>query len=183
MRKIIAILVAVAVAAVLLLAATKPDNFRVQRSARIAAPPERIFPLINDFHRWTAWSPYEHKDPAMQRTFSGAERGAGSVYEWAGNSNVGSGRMEIVESAAPSRIAIKLDFITPIEGHNLATFTMEPVGDATTVTWTMDGPSPFVSKVMQVFMNLDRMIGTDFETGLANLGTAAAHEPVRSASH
>jgi hypothetical protein len=178
MLRTIAIIVVVAVVAVLVLAATKPDTFRVQRSARIDAPPERIFPLINDFHRWTAWSPYEHKDPGMTRTYSGPDSGLGSVYAWAGNSSVGSGRMEIVESSLPSRIAIKLDFLKPFEGHNVATFTMERAGDATTVTWSMDGPSPFLGKVMHVFVNMDRMVGTDFEAGLANLRAAAERDSV-----
>jgi Polyketide cyclase / dehydrase and lipid transport len=180
--KIIAVIVVLAVVVVLVLAARKPDHFRVQRSASIDAPPERIFPLINDFHRWGAWSPWEHKDPDMKRTFSGAGSGRGSIYEWAGNSKVGTGRMEIVESSAPSKVAIQLDFLKPFEGHNIATFTMEPAGKATNVTWVMDGPTPFIGKIMHVFMNMDRMVGTDFEAGLANLKTAAEHEPARSAS-
>jgi hypothetical protein len=180
--KIIAILIALAIVVVLVLAARKPDHFRVQRSARIDAPPERIFPLINDFHRWGAWSPWEHKDPDMKRTFSGAGSGRGSIYEWTGNSNVGSGRMEIVESSAPSKVAIQLDFLKPFEAHNIATFTMAPAGGATNVTWVMDGPTPFIGKIMHVFVNMDRMVGTDFEAGLANLKTAAEHEPARSAS-
>jgi carbon monoxide dehydrogenase subunit G len=180
--KIIAIIVVLAVVVVLVLASRKPDHFRVQRSASIAAPPERIFPLINDFHRWGAWSPYEHKDPDMKRTFSGPGSGRGSTYEWTGNSNIGSGRMEIVESSAPSRVAIQLDFLKPFDAHNMATFTMEPAGRGTNVTWAMDGPTPFVGKIMHVFFNMDRMVGTDFEAGLANLKTAAEHEPAGSTS-
>jgi carbon monoxide dehydrogenase subunit G len=175
-------IVVLAVVVVLVLAARKPDHFRVQRSASIDAPPERIFPLINDFHRWGAWSPYEHKDPDMKRTFSGAGSGRGSIYEWAGNSNVGSGRMEIVESSVPSKVEIKMDFLKPFECHNNATFTMEPAGGATHVTWAMNGPTPFVGKIMHVFLNMDRMVGTDFEAGLANLKTAAEREPAGSAS-
>ncbi len=182
MLKIIAVIVVLAVVVVLVLAARKPDHFRVQRSASIDAPPERIFPLINDFHRWGAWSPYEHKDPDMKRTFSGAGGDQGSIYEWAGNSDVGSGRMEIVESSAPSKVAIQLDFLKPFEAHNIATFTMEPAGGATNVTWVMDGPTPFIGKIMHVFINVDRMVGTDFEAGLANLKTAAEHEPAKSRS-
>jgi carbon monoxide dehydrogenase subunit G len=180
--KIIAVIVVLAVVVVLVLAARKPDHFRVQRSASIDAPPEQIFPLINDFHRWSAWSPYEHKDPDMKRTFSGAGSGRGSIYEWTGNSNVGSGRMEIVESSAPSKVTIQLDFLKPFEAHNIATFTMAAAGGATNVTWVMDGPTPFIGKVMHVFLNMDRMVGTDFEAGLANLKTAAEHEPARSTS-
>ena len=166
---IIAVILAIAIAAVLILAATKPGTLRVQRSTSIKVPPERIFPLISDFHQWVTWSPYEQKDPAMKRTYSGAERGKGAVYAWDGDKNVGSGRMEILDASAPSKIVIKLDFFKPFEGHNTAEFTMLPQGDATNITWVMYGPAPLMSKVMQVFINLDNMIGKDFETGLANL--------------
>ncbi|WP_166298947.1 MULTISPECIES: SRPBCC family protein [unclassified Bradyrhizobium] len=166
---IIAVILALAIAVILILAATKPGTLRVTRAISIDAPAERVFPLINDFHQWTVWSPYENRDPDMKRIYSGAERGHGAVYAWDGNKNVGAGRMEILQSSAPSKIVIKLDFIKPFEGHNTAEFTMLPQGDATSVTWTMYGPAVFMSKVMQVFMNLDRMIGRDFEIGLANL--------------
>ncbi|KRR15936.1 polyketide cyclase [Bradyrhizobium lablabi] len=168
---VIAVLLAIAIAAVLVIAATKPGTLRVQRAIRIKAPPDVIFPLISDFHQWLKWSPYENKDPAMKRNYDGAERGKGAVYAWDGDKNVGSGRMEILESTAPSKIVIKLDFFTPFEGHNTAEFTMLPQGDATHVTWLMYGPANFMSRLIQVFMNLDRMIGRDFEAGLANLKT------------
>ncbi|MGF6430070.1 MULTISPECIES: SRPBCC family protein [Bradyrhizobium] len=166
---VIAIVLGIAIAVILVLAATKPGTLRVTRAISINAPAERIFPLIDDFHQWTLWSPYENRDPAMKRIYGGAGRGQGAVYAWDGNKNVGAGRMEILQSSAPSKIVIKLDFIKPFEGHNTAEFTMLPQGDATSVTWTMYGPAVFMSKVMQVFMNLDRMIGRDFEVGLANL--------------
>ena len=170
---IIAVVLAIVIAIVLILAATKPNTFSVRRATTVKAPPERIFPLINDFHQWASWSPYENKDPAMKRSFSGAADGKGAVYGWEGNKNVGSGRMEILDTSKPSKIVIKLDFFTPFEGHNTAEFTMLPQGDATNmttnVTWLMHGPAPFMSKVMQVFINLDNMIGKDFEIGLANL--------------
>ncbi|SDJ11376.1 MULTISPECIES: SRPBCC family protein [Bradyrhizobium] len=166
---VIAVILAVAIAVVLVLAATKPGRFSVRREIRVHAPAEKIFPLINDFHRWVDWSPYEHKDPALKRTYSGLESGKGAVYAWDGNNNVGSGRMEILESAAPSKIVIQLDFFKPIEGHNTAEFTMLPQGDGTHVIWLMHGPASFMNKLMQVFMNLDRMIGKDFEAGLVNL--------------
>jgi uncharacterized protein YndB with AHSA1/START domain len=172
MFEIIAIIVgalALAIAAVLILAAIKPDTFSVRRVITVKAPPEKIFPLINDFHQWGSWSPYENKDPAMKRSFSGSADGKGAVYGWEGNRNVGSGRMEILDTSAPSKIVIKLDFFSPFEGHNTAEFTMLPQGDATNVTWLMYGPAPFMHKVMQVFMNIDNMIGKDFEVGLANL--------------
>ena len=168
---LIAVILAFAIAAVLVLAATKPNTLRVQRSVGINAPPERIFPLISDFHQWVTWSPYEQKDPAMKRTYSGAERGKGAAYAWDGDKNVGSGRMEILDVSAPSKIVIKLDFFKPFEGHNTAEFTMLPQGDGTHVTWVMHGPANFMSRLIQVFMNLDNMIGKDFEAGLANLKT------------
>jgi hypothetical protein len=169
---IIAVVIVLAVAVVLILALRKPDIFRVQRTATIKAPAESIFSLINDFHRWGSWSPWENRDPAMKRTFSGAESGKGAVYAWNGNKNVGSGRMEILDTSVPSKITIKLDFFKPFEGHNTAEFTMLPQGDATHITWVMYGPASLMSKVMQVFMNLDNMIGKDFETGLSNLKKA-----------
>ena len=165
----IAAVLAIAIAAILIVAAGKPNTFSVERAISVKAPPEKIFPLINDFHQWVSWSPYENKDPAMKRSYSGAECGKGAVYGWEGNSNVGSGRMEILEMSAPSKILIKLDFFKPFEGHNTAEFTMLPQDDATNLNWVMRGPAPFISKLMQVFMNLDHMIGKDFEIGLANL--------------
>ena len=166
---IIAVVLAIAIAILLILAATKPDTFSVRRATTVKAPPERIFPLINDFHQWGTWSPYETKDPAMKRTYSGTASGKGAVYAWQGNKNVGSGRMEILDSSAPSKIVIKLDFFAPFEGHNTAEFTMLPQGDVTNVTWLMHGPVPFMAKIMHVLMNIDRMVGKDFEIGLANL--------------
>ena len=166
---IIAVVLAIAIAILLILAATKPDTFTVRRATTVKAPPERIFPLINDFHQWGTWSPYETKDPAMKRTYSGTASGKGAVYAWQGNKNVGSGRMEILDSSVPSKIVIKLDFFTPFEGHNTAEFTMLPQGDVTNVTWLMHGPVPFMAKIMHVLMNIDRMVGKDFEIGLANL--------------
>lgn len=173
MLKIIAIIIVVPLAALLVFAATKPDTFRVERATTIKAPPEKIFPLINDLHSWGAWSPYEKKDPAMKRTLSGAESGKGAVYEWEGNKEVGKGRMEIMDTSPPSKVTIKLDFVKPFEAHNIVDFTLEPKGDSTDVTWALHGPSPYISKVMGIFLNMDNMIGKDFETGLANLKTVA----------
>ena len=167
----IAVILAIAIAVVLILAATKPATLRVQRSVSIKAPPERIFPLISDFHQWVTWSPYEQKDPAMKRSYGGAEHNKSAIYAWDGDKNVGSGRMEILEASPPQKVVIKLDFFTPFEGHNTAEFTMLPQGDGTHVTWVMYGPARFVTKLIQVFMNLDNMIGKDFEAGLANLKT------------
>ncbi|MBX9799033.1 MAG: SRPBCC family protein [Burkholderiaceae bacterium] len=173
MFKIIAIAVLVVIIAILVFATTKPDTFRVERTTTIKAPPEKIYPLINDFHSWTTWSPYEKKDPDMKRTHSGAASGQGAVYEWDGDKNVGKGRMEITESSPASRIVIKLDFLAPFEAHNTAEFTLQPQGDATQVTWSMYGPASYMSKLMSVFFNMDKMVGDDFAIGLANLKAAA----------
>jgi uncharacterized protein YndB with AHSA1/START domain len=166
---IIAIVLALAIAIVLIIAATKPDTFRIERSATINAPAEKIFAVLSDFRQWTGWSPWEHKDPALKRDYGGAERGKGAIYGWEGNKNVGSGRMEILEASAPSKLRIKLDFLKPFEAHNTAEFTMLPQGNATNVHWVMQGPATFMSKVMQVFISFDKMVGKDFETGLSNL--------------
>ncbi|MGH8436021.1 MAG: SRPBCC family protein [Pseudomonas sp.] len=173
MFKVIAIGLVCVIGAVLAFAATKPDTFRVQRTASIQAPPEEIFAQIIDLHGWSAWSPYEKKDPDMKRTFSGAATGKGAIYEWAGNSAVGVGRMEITEATVPSKITIKLDFIKPFEAHNTAEFILVAKGNATEVTWAMQGPTPFLAKIIHVFFNMDRMVGQDFETGLASLKTLA----------
>src|SRR6266568_3226730 len=158
MFKMIAIVVVALIAAIVVYAATRPDEFRVQRATSIKAPPEKIFALINDFHRWDSWSPWEKMDPAMKRSYSGAATGKGAVYAWQGNSKVGEGRMEIADTSPPSKIAIKLDFLKPIEGHNIAEFTLEPRGDSTNVTWAMYGPSPYIAKVMGIFVSMDKMI-------------------------
>jgi uncharacterized protein YndB with AHSA1/START domain len=173
MLKIIAIVIAVLIAGVLVVAATKPDSFRVQRTASIKAPPEKIFALVNDLNGWRSWSPYEKKDPAMKRTLSGAAAGKGAIYEWDGNKEVGKGRMEITDTTPPSKVLIKLDFLEPFEGHNTAEFSMQGKGDTTDVTWSLYGPSPFITKLMGVFFDMDKMIGRDFEVGLANLKALA----------
>lgn len=173
MLKILLIAVVAIIIAVLLFASSKPDTFRVQRGVRIKATAEKIFPLINDLHRWQSWSPYEHKDPAMQRMYSGAASGKGAHYAWKGNSEVGEGSLEIIESAASEKVVMQLDFIKPFEGHNLAEFTLRPDGEFTEVTWAMYGPAPFVSKLMQVFFNMDTLVGKDFEGGLAMLKSQA----------
>jgi uncharacterized protein YndB with AHSA1/START domain len=169
MVKKIAIVVLGLLAALLISAATRPDSFRVERSTSITAPPEDVFPLINDLHRWVAWSPWEKMDPAMKRTHRGATHGEGAVYEWDGNGNVGQGRMEITESIPPSRIRIKLDFIEPFQAQNTAEFILEDEDDSTRLTWAMYGRNSFMAKVMQLFLDVDGMIGEQFEAGLANL--------------
>jgi hypothetical protein len=169
---IIGVVVAVAIAGILLYAATKPDSFRVQRVVLINAPSDKVFPLINDIKAWTAWSPYEKKDPAMKRSYGAVTAGKGATYAWEGDKNVGQGSMEMIESS-PQKVVIKLDFLKPFEAHNIGEFILEPKGDSTSVTWAIYGPSPFMSKVIGTFMNIDDMIGRDFEKGLADLKAAA----------
>ena len=168
---LIKILIAVAALLIGLLgfAATRPDSFRIERSATIKAPPEKIFARVNDLKAWTAWSPWEKIDPALKRTYSGPPGGKGAAYAWEGNKDVGTGRMEIAESVVPSKIVMKLDFLKPFEAHNTAEFTFARQGEATTVNWAMFGPNPYISKLMGIFFNMDRMVGGQFETGLANL--------------
>jgi uncharacterized protein YndB with AHSA1/START domain len=161
--------IVVVIAAVLLFAASQPGTMECARSTAVQAPPEKIFPLINDFHQWAAWSPYEARDLAMKKTYSGAPSGPGAVYEWTGNREVGQGRMEITSTSAPNRVEIKLHFLKPFEGRNVSEFTMMPAGGSTTVTWRMTGPRPFMMKVMGLFMNMDKLLGGDFEKGLANI--------------
>ena len=173
MFKKISLLALGIIAGLLIVAAMKPDEFRVERSISIKAPPEKIFPLINNLHAFTTWSPYEKLDPAMQRSYSGPDSGKGAVYAWKGNDKVGEGRMEITNATPPENVLIQLDFMHPFEAHNTAAFTLKPEGDGTIVTWAMFGPAPFVSKLMSIFFSMDGMIGKDFEAGLANLKSLA----------
>jgi uncharacterized protein YndB with AHSA1/START domain len=173
MLKKIVLVIVVLLVAVLAYAATKPDAFRVQRSTTINASADKIYPLINDFHNWASWSPWEKLDSAMKKTHSGAPQGKGASYEWDGNKDVGTGRSEIVESVPPSRVLIQLDFLKPFEAHNYAEFALAPKAGSTEVTWAMYGPQPYMMKVMGLFCNMDKMIGKDFEAGLANLKALA----------
>lgn len=173
MLKIIGIVIALAIAAILILAAMRPDNFRLERKATIKAPPEKIFAILNDFKQWSVWSPWEKKDPAMKRNFGAVTSGKGATYAWEGNKEVGIGNMEIAESAPPSKLAIKLNFVKPFEASNLVNFTLMPADGGTEVTWSMEGKCNFISKIMQVFVSMDKMVGPDFEAGLANLKIAA----------
>lgn len=173
---VIALVLVVLVVGVLILASTKPAIFTVQRTLNVAAEPEKVLTHVRDFHRWKDWSPYEKLDPNLKRTFSGSEKDVGAIYEWEGNDKAGKGRMEVVESA-PTKVAINLDFFQPFECHgNVAEFTAVPDGKSTKVTWKMTGPNLFVGKVMSVFMDMDKMVGQDFEVGLANLKGLAEKE-------
>ena len=173
MIKIIAILFAILVAAILVYAATRPDSFRIERSATIKAAPEKVFPLINDFHQWEAWSPWEKIDPGLKRTYEGAASGKGAVYTWNGNKDVGAGRMEIVESTPASKIVLKLDFTAPFAANNAVEFILERQGETTRITQAMYGPSPFISKLMGLFFSIDKMVGDKYEQGLASLKAIA----------
>ena len=173
MVKKIAIIIGVLVAGILLYAANRPDTFRIERSTSIKSSPEKIFPHINGFHQWEAWSPWEKIDPAIKRSYSGADSGRGAVYAWEGSKDIGKGRMEIVESTPSSHVVIKIDFIQPLEAHNMIEFTLERQGDATKVTQAMYGPSPFISKLMGLFCSMDKMVGQKFEEGQASLKAIA----------
>ncbi len=173
MVKLMLIVVALLLAALMFYVATRPAHFRIQRSMRIAAPREKLFAYVADLHNFDAWSPWSPLDPAMRKTHSGAASGIGAGYEWEGNKNVGHGRMEIIEAVSPERVLIKLDFLKPFEAHNMAEYLLVESGGATEFTWAMYGPNNFLSKVMGLFFNMDRMVGAQFEQGLRALKTVA----------
>ena len=160
---IVVLVLLIAVGAVLAYAATRPDTFRIERATSIKAPPEKIFPLIHDFHRWAGWSPYEKKDPAMKKTYSGAASGKGAIYEWEGDRNVGKGRIEITGATPPSKVALDLHMMKPVAARNAIEFTLEPKGETTRVTWAMAGQVPYMAKLMHLVFDMDSMVGKDFE--------------------
>jgi hypothetical protein len=151
----------------------QPDTFHVERSATMAAPPEAVFAQVNDFHAWSGWSPWEKLDPGMKRSFDGAPSGVGAKYAWVGNKEVGEGRMTIEKSTPASEVQVLLEFLKPFEATNTATFTFSKTAEGTKTTWAMDGKNNFVSKAMHLVMNMDKMIGPDFERGLASMKTVA----------
>ena len=173
----ILMILAVIVLAVLAFAATRPDDFEVRREADIAASPAKIFGYLNDFGQWVKWSPWEKMDLSMQKTMSGAASGKGSIYQWKGNKKVGEGRMEILDSTPSSSVKIDLQFIAPFKAHNQTLFTLTPTDNGrngtTHVNWSMTGKKNFVMKLMGVFMDMDKMVGRDFEAGLATLKSEA----------
>lgn len=173
MLKIIAIVVVVAVVGVLLYAATRPDTFRVQRSTSIKAPPEKIYPLISDLRRFNTWNPYEKKDPNLKGSYGGAASGKGAVYAFHGNKNVGKGSIEITDTAPPHKVSMRLTMVEPMEARNNIEFTLEPNGEGTKVTWAMHGHSSYFAKIIHLVFNMDRMVGGDFEAGLASLKAVA----------
>jgi carbon monoxide dehydrogenase subunit G len=169
--KVLAVLVLLIVA-ILIFAATKPDIFHIQRSIQVQGPPEKIFPLINDFHNWPQWEPQD-SDPVIKRTFDGAESGVGAMSDWSGAGRTGAGHMAITESAAPQSVTVDVEWKRPFAAHNINRFTLEPDGSATKVTWSMQGPNHYMMKLMSVFTNMDRMMGAHFDDGLAKMKAAA----------
>ena len=172
MLKNILLVLAFAIAAVLVYAATRPDSFSLQRSATIAAPPQKLHALINDVKAFNTWNPYALKDPAIKLRYEGPASGPGAAYAWESD-QVGVGRMEITEAVAPTRVAMRLAFEKPMQTTNRVEFTLQPRGAATEVTWAMSGPMPYLSKLITTFVSMDSMVGSDFEAGLANLKAAA----------
>lgn len=168
MIKTIALLALVGILGLLAFAATRPDTFRIQRSIRIQAGTDKIQPLIQDLHRFNTWNPFNKKDPAMQGSYQGPDSGPGAHFSFKGNKDVGSGSLTVT-STAPGRVGMKLDMLTPFEAHNDVEFLLRADGNGTEVTWAMQGPSPFISKVMGLIFDIDKMVGKDFESGLKDL--------------
>jgi len=180
MLKIIGIVAGIGVLAiigVLAYAATFSNTFQVQRSLRVNASPERIYPLINNMRGMNTWNPFAEADPEIKITYSGPESGKGARYDWTGNSKVGEGNIEITDVSAPNRVTLQLNMLKPLEGHNTDVFTLVPNGNGTDVgtivTWAMSGERPFIGKVMDAVFNMDRMVGGQFEKGLAKLKAIA----------
>jgi uncharacterized protein YndB with AHSA1/START domain len=173
MAKTVAGVTAVAFATLIIAASFQPDVFHVERTTTVNAPPDKVFPLVDDLRKWTTWSPYEKLDPAMKRTFGATTAGKGATYAWDAEGKAGAGRMEIVESTPPSKVGFALDFKRPFENRAKAAFTFVPQGDKTLVTWSMDSPTPFLGKILHVFFDAESMVGEDFARGLADLKAAA----------
>lgn len=168
---------AVILIALIVIVMLQPDEFRVERSAVMNAPPSAPFAQVNDFHNWEKWSPWEKLDPAMKRSFEGPAAGTGAIYAWVGNDEVGEGRMTILESKPNELIRIKLEFIKPFASTSDTAFTFKPDGSQTAVTWTMSGKNNFMSKAFHLAMNMDKMIGGDFEKGLASMKSVVEAKP------
>ena len=176
MLKKILLAVAVIILLFVIVVAMQPADFRITRSATISAPAEIVFSHVNDFHKWDAWSPWAKLDPAMKQTYEGSPAGAGSIYSWDGNKDVGTGRMTLTESRENELVRIKLEFLKPFAAVNDTEFTFKPEGDQTAVTWTMTGQNNFIAKAFGLVMNMDKMVGGDFEKGLAQMKTLAEAE-------
>jgi uncharacterized protein YndB with AHSA1/START domain len=176
---LVKVLVALAVLVVagVVVVATRPSEFRVTRTGTISAPPAVVFAQVNDFRKWEAWNPWGKLDPAMKQSYEGAPAGVGAVYTWAGNSQVGEGRMTLTESRPNELIRIKMEFLKPFAATSTAEFTFRPEGNGTAVTWSMEGQNNFMAKTMHLVMNMDRMIGGQFEKGLAAMKSVAEAAP------
>ena len=175
-RKIL-IGVAVVVVLLVLVILTRPATFHIERSTLVAAPPENVFAQVNDFRAWAAWSPWEKLDPQMKKSFEGPPAGVGAKYAWSGNDKVGEGRMTIEKSDKPSTVGVKLEFLKPFESTSATTFTFAPAPGGSKVTWAMDGDNNFMAKAASLFMDMDKMIGPDFDKGLAAMKSAAESAP------
>jgi len=180
---ILVVVVVVLIGGVLVVAATGPDTFEVRRTASIKAPPERIFPLINDLRAFNTWNPYEKKDPNVKGRYSGPSEGKGAAYAFQGNKDVGKGSIEIVESSPASGVRMRLRMLEPFEAGNDVEFVLEPKGDATNVTWAMHGRVPYVAKIVHLLFDMDGMVGRDFETGLASLKAIVEHPKMAAKQH
>jgi hypothetical protein len=171
------LVITVAIIAVLSIAATRPATFHVERSLSISAPPEGVFAVVNDMHRFHEWSPWQKLDPAMKITYEGPSSGVGASYSWVGNKDVGEGRMTITDATPPGSLTQKLEFLKPFESTCAVRFTIAPDGEGSRVTWGIDGNNNYMSKVMGLFVSMDSMMGKDFESGLANLKQVAEAAP------
>jgi hypothetical protein len=161
------------IAALLIFIASRPSEFRIERTADVGVPPDVVFSIINDFHQWHRWSPWEKLDPAMKKTYDGPAAGPGSIHIWSGNKKVGEGRNTILDSKAGEYVRMKLEMFRPFACTNQVTFKLVPAGENTRVSWIMEGKNAFIPKAFCMVMNMDRMVGKDFEAGLANLNAAA----------
>jgi Polyketide cyclase / dehydrase and lipid transport len=180
MLKIILIALVVIVVVLVVMIALQPSDFRVARSTPISAAPPAVFAQVNDFHKWEAWNPWGKIDPAMKHAYEGAPAGSGAVYTWAGNNEVGEGRMTIIESRPSELIRIKLEFFKPFAATNTAEFTFKPEGNQTAVTWSMFGDKNFMAKAVHLFMNMDKMTGGQFEKGLVSMKSIVEGAPKSS---
>lgn len=169
----VAIGVAVVVVGLIAFIASRPNTFHIERSAQVKASPQVAFSLVNDLHQWVHWSPFEKLDPNMKKTFEGPAAGPGAIYEWSGNDKAGHGRMTILESKPNDMISIDLQFFRPFKAKNLATFLFVPADGGTRVTWAIDGEKNFAVKMVHLFMDMDKMLGKEFDEGLANLNRVA----------
>lgn len=177
MFKIILLVIVAVLAVFAIVVALQPSNFRVARSIVIDAPPTAAFAQVEDFRRWTAWSPYEKLDPNQQRSYHGPAAGEGAVYDWVGDKNAGEGRATIVESRPGERVRIELAFRKPFQATNVAEFAFRPVGDKTEVTWSMSGERNFMFKAFGLVMNMDKIVGAQFDDGLKQLKAIAERQP------